>query len=136
MNLEWNLRIAGALQIVLALLHLTFPARFRWKEELARLSTLNREIFFVHTLFVCVVVAMVGGLSLLAPSDLMQPSGLARLVLIGIAGFWGLRLYCQWFVYTRALWQGDRFNTIVHVLCTMLWVYLIAVYVWARMAMR
>jgi hypothetical protein len=135
MSPEFHLRIAGALQILLAALHLAFPARFRWREELARLSTLNRQLFHVHTLFVCVVVLLFGALSLLAPAALLEPSPLARLVLVGIAGFWGLRLYCQWFVFARGLWWGNRFNTVVQALLSLLWIYLLAVYAWARLSL-
>jgi len=135
MNPEWHLRLAGALQIILALLHLAFPRRFQWAEELARLSPLNRQIFHVHTFFICVVLVMIGALSLLAPAALAEPTALSRLVLPGFATFWGLRLYCQWFVYDQALWRGQPFNTAVHVACTVLWSYLTAVYtlVWLSM---
>ncbi len=134
MNPEWHLRIAGALQIALALAHLLFPRRFNWTEELARLSPLNRQIFHVHTLFICVVLVMIGALSLLAPAALLEPTALSRLVLTGFALFWALRLYCQWFVYDRALWRGRRFETVVHAVCTLLWLYLTAVYVGVRLS--
>ena len=135
MNPETHLRIAGALQIALALAHLAFPRRFRWAEELARLSPLNRQMFHVHTLFIGVVLVMIGGLSLLAPGALLEPTALSRLVLVGFAGFWGLRLYCQWFVYDSRLWRGNRFNTIVHGAFTLLWTYLTAVYVGVRISL-
>ncbi len=135
MNPEWHLRIAGALQIVLALAHLLFPRRFKWSEELSRLSLLNRQIFYVHTLFVCFVLLMIGALSLLAPAALLEPSELSRLVLLGFALFWALRLYCQWFVYDRALWRGRPFETVVHAICTLLWLYLTAVYTMARISL-
>lgn len=135
MNPEWHLRIAGALQLALALAHLFFPRRFDWQRELARLSLLNRQMFHVHTIFVCVVLAMFGALSLLAPEALLEPTALSRLVLVGIAAFWALRLYCQWFVYDPVLWRGHRFETIVHIACTLLWLYLTAVYVAARLSL-
>lgn len=128
MSLELHLRIAGALQIALALLHLDFPKRFRWKEELARLSLLNRQIFLVHTVFICVVLTMIGALSLLAPRTLLEPTSLSRLVLGGFAVFWGLRLVFQWLVYDSRLWRGDSFNTAVHAVLTAIWAYLSAVY--------
>lgn len=135
MNYEAQLRIAGAVQIGLALMHLAFPRRFRWDEEMARLSPLNRQMFHVHTLFVCVVLVMIGGLSLFAPAALLEPTSLSRLVLIGFAGFWGLRLYCQWFVYDSSLWRGQAVNTIVHGVCTLIWIYLTAVYVAVRISL-
>jgi hypothetical protein len=127
-TLESLLRLAGALQIALAALHLAFPKRFEWKEELARLSLLNRQIFLVHTLFVCFVLLLFGSLSLLAPHLLLDATPLARFVLGGIAAFWALRLVVQWCVYDSSLWRGDRFNTLMHALFTMLWAYLAAVY--------
>lgn len=135
MNPEWHLRIAGALQIILALLHLAFPRRLRWPEELARLSLLNRQIFHVHTLFVCVVLAMIGALSLLAPAALLEPTALSRLVLTGIAAFWALRLYCQWFVYDASLWRGLPVQTTVHIVFSLLWIYLTAVYAGVRISL-
>lgn len=128
MNLELHLRLAGFLQIALAGLHLFFPRRFNWKEELSRLSLLNRQIFYVHTFFVCLVLVLIGALSLFAPHDLLQPTPLSRMVLGGFAGFWGLRLLFQWLVYDSSLWRGNRFHTLAHWAFTGLWVYLTAVY--------
>ena len=58
------LQIAGAAQVVLALVHMVFPWYFRWREELPRLSLVNAEMMRVHTLFVALVVFGVGALSL------------------------------------------------------------------------
>lgn len=128
MNLELQIRIAGALQIALAIVHLTFPKRFNWGEELARLSLLNRQMFNVHTIFVCVVLVMMGSLSLFYADALLQPSPLSRPVLICFAIFWALRLVFQWFVYDWSLWRGNTFNTVVHFVFTAFWIYLTAVY--------
>jgi hypothetical protein len=127
--MEYHLRIAGAFQIGLAIVHLSFPKRFHWKEELARLSLLNRQMFVVHTIFICFVLVMTGALSLLAPQTLLQSTPLARLVLGGFGGFWGLRLLFQWFIYDWRLWRGDSFNTFVQFLFTLMWIYLTSVYV-------
>jgi hypothetical protein len=127
-NPELHLRAAGALQILLALLHLGFPRRFQWHTELARLSLLNRQMFAVHTFFVCVVLVLFGVPSLVDPRALLEPSRLSRWVLGGITSFWLLRLGCQWFVYDPALWRGKRFETVMHALFTVLWCYLVAVY--------
>lgn len=126
--METYIRAAGALQIALAIIHAVFPKRFNWKEELARLSLLNRQMFLVHTAFIGFVLLMMGALSLFATAALLQPGPLSRLVLGGIAGFWFLRLICQWFVYDWRLWKGHAFNTFVHVLFTVFWIFLTSVY--------
>jgi hypothetical protein len=134
-NPDAHLRLAGALQIALALFHLAFPRRFGWKAELARLSPLNRQMFLVHTFFVCLVLVLIGSLSLGAPSALLEPTRLARLALAGFALFWAIRLVFQWTVYGSALWKGNRFNTAMHWAFTVLWIYLTWVYAWAWYAM-
>lgn len=134
MSLETHFRIAGALQIAIAALHLTFPKRLGWREELPRLSLLNRQIFVVHAIFICLVLVLMGALSLLAPGVLLEPGRLARYVLGGFTAFWALRLAFQWFVYDQRLWRGNRTNTLVHFGATALWLYFTAVYAtaWSR----
>ena len=134
MTLETHLRIAGALQIALAFLHVFLPRRFHWRDELARLSLLNRQIFLVHTLFVVVVIALIGAVSLFAPGALMESTRLSRLVLSAFATFWGLRLAVQFLVYDSSLWRGQRFNTVMHALFSLLWAYLTGVYAAAALA--
>ena len=128
MKTEVYLRVAGALQIGLAMAHVFFPKRFNWKEELSRLSPLNHQIFLVHTGFICLVLLLMGALSLFAPRTLLQSGALSRLVLGGFATFWGVRLVVQWLVYDRKLWLGNSFNTFMHFLFTGLWAYLAGVY--------
>jgi hypothetical protein len=134
MEPELHLRIAGAMQLLLALAHVDFPRRFGWREEFARISLLGRQVFYVHMLFLCIVLAMFGALSLFATDALLEPTRLSRLVLLGIAAFWALRLYCQWFVYDPSLWRGQRVRTVIHFVFTGLWAYLTAVYALAAAA--
>lgn len=128
MNVELNLRIAGALQIALAVAHAPFPRWFNWKEELARLSLLNRQIFLVHNLFIVLVLVLFGGLSLFAADMLVEPSRLAPLVCGGIGLFWAARVFAQFFVYDRGLWRGSVHRTWIHVAVSVLWCYLTSVY--------
>ncbi|HTE06519.1 MAG TPA: hypothetical protein VK824_10005 [Planctomycetota bacterium] len=128
MSAELHLRIAGVLQLGLALLHLAFPKRFDWARELPRLSLLNRQMFVVHTAFIAVVVAMFGALSLLAPQALLEESVLSRLVLGGLAAFWTLRLVVQCCVFDSRLWRGHALHTAIHILFTAAWLYLGGVY--------
>ncbi|MCB9867663.1 MAG: hypothetical protein H6816_13640 [Phycisphaerales bacterium] len=134
MDAELHVRIAGALTLALALLNLTFPRRFGWRQELQRLNLLTRQVFIVHALFIILVLVMIGVLSLVYADTLLAPSMLARLVLIGLAVFWMVRLIVQLFVYDRRLWLGDRFNTTMHVMFTCLWSYLLFTYVNAAVA--
>jgi len=131
MTVEHHLRIAGALLLGLAALHVPIAWRLRWREELTKVSYLTRQIFWVHTGFIVLLLIMMGLLGLAFAPMLTAPSGLARIVLSGLAAFWAVRLYTQWFVYDRAHWRGDRFNTCVHFAMTGLWAYLAGVFAWA-----
>lgn len=131
MNLEFHLRLMGALLIVLSLAHAAFPRRFGWKDELQKVSLLTRQIFYVHHFFVALVVGLQGMLCLVFPQTLLQPSALAYLVCAGFVIFWALRWFFQFFVYDSQLWRGHAFNTRMHILFVMLWTYVVAVCAWA-----
>lgn len=131
MHVTTHLRIVGALLLALAAIHVFFPARFRWREELPRLSRLNQQMFLVHVLFIVLMLVMMGVLSALFTEQLVTPTPLAVVVLASLAIFWGLRLIVQWFVYDRALWWGQPFPTAVHLIFTALWTYFTVVYSWA-----
>jgi hypothetical protein len=128
MNIAIHIKTVGALLLMLAAAHVVFPKRFNWREELARLSLLNRQIFLVHCFFICLLLVLMGTLSVFYTDALLQPSPLARLVLFGLTLFWGLRLLTQLFVYDRALWRGNRFNTVAHFLFTGFWSYCTVAY--------
>lgn len=128
MTLAMHLRFIGAVLVTLALLHVAFPRRFNWKEELARLSLLNRQMFLVHVFFIALMLTFFGALSFVLAEGLSAPTLLSKSVLVGFTVFWLLRLFVQLFVYDPRLWRGHPFNTAVHVIFTAFWAYLVAVY--------
>ena len=128
MNLSLHLKVAGILLLGLAVAHLYFPKRFGWRAELEKVSLLTRQIFYVHCFFICLLLVMMGLLSAVWTDELIRPSPLARVVLAGLTIFWGTRLVIQWFIYDAKLWRGDRFNTAMHILFTILWSYYVCVY--------
>lgn len=128
MTLARHLQLAGTALILLALLHAAFPRRFNWKEETARLSPLNRQMFLVHSFFIALTLAIFGVLSFVIAASLGAPTAVSRTVLAGFVVFWLLRLVTQLFVYDTSLWRGNRFNTAVHVLFAAFWTYLVSVY--------
>ena len=130
MSLELHLRIAGAVLLLLAAAHVFFPKQLGWKEDLAKLTLLNRQVFLVHVGFIMLILILFGVLALGFAADLVAPSRLAKAVLGGLTLFWGLRLITQQFIYDRSLWRGNRRNTVLHVLATLLWCYLTVVFGW------
>jgi len=122
------LRLAGVFLLGLFVLNFFVPARFKWADELPRLSLINRRIFQVHAMFIALILLLSGLLLVGLPHELLTPTPLACAVLGGLAIFWGLRLWMQWFMYDRELWLGKRFETAMHLLFSGLWVFLTATF--------
>ncbi|MCI0625506.1 MAG: hypothetical protein L0387_28325 [Acidobacteria bacterium] len=109
-------------------LHVFFPKRLRWNEELQRLSLLNRQIFWVHCLFIVLILILFGMLSFVFAPALLQPHPLSKAILSGFVLFWLLRLIVQLCVYDSSLWKGNGRNTTIHFLLAGLWSYLVVIY--------
>jgi len=123
-----HLRTVGVLMALLALVNVFVPRRFKWREEMAGLSLLNRQIFQVHAMFLILILALFAALLLTSAAALLEPTPLARAILTGLTIFWGARMLTQWFYYSPAIWRGHRFHTVMHVLFSGLWVYVTGVF--------
>jgi hypothetical protein len=130
MNPIWHLYLIGSSMVVLAIIHVVFPKRFKWDEELKKLSLINRQLMEVHTFFIALVVMLNGLLLLTCAEQLVDQSRLARAVVIGLVIFWGCRLGFQFFVYRPELWKGKRFETVMHIFFSVLWTYYVATFIW------
>ncbi len=128
MNIYLHLKIVGALLITLGLAHSTFGRYFKWQRELAQLSLLTRQVFLVHGFFIALVLVMIGACSLFCTDALIGSGSLSRVVLSGLVVFWLCRLVFQLFVYDPAIWRGRRFYTIMHVVFSIFWAYVVLAY--------
>jgi hypothetical protein len=122
------LRIAGAGLIALSILHIPIVKQLKWHEEYLRMTATNASIMKVHAFFICVLLVMMGLPALLDPVVFLAPSRAGAWASWLIAGFWFLRLYCQWFVYPADLWTGKRMETNLHWLFTFIWIALTALF--------
>jgi hypothetical protein len=122
-----QLQLIGALLLVLALLHTAFGWYFDWRREFAVVSLLNRQMMYVHTFFVAFTVGLMGLLCLTSAPELVGTQ-LGRRVALGLGVFWLARLLIQFFGYSASLWRGKRFETIIHVLFSLFWLYLTFVF--------
>jgi len=122
-----HLKIAGGLLVLLAALHVGFPRYFRWRQEFASLSLINRQMMYFHTFFLALVVLLMGVLCLLSAEDLAN-THLGHQIDLGLALFWMIRLLLQFFGYSPVHWRGKRFDTLIHVLFSILWLYLTLIF--------
>jgi len=126
-TLVFHLRTVGVLMALLVVVNLFVPGRFHWREELSRVSLLNRQIFQAHTVFIVLLIALMAALLLTCAEALLEPTRLSRAVLIGLTVFWGLRMLMQWFFYSPLVWRGNRLHTVMHGVFSLGWIYVTAV---------
>ncbi len=126
--MELHFKIIGVILVILALAHSAFPRYFKWDIELASLSLASRQIVGVHTFFIALTVFLMGTLCLTSSSELINTT-LGKHISLGIGVFWSIRLLFQFFVFSKDLWKGKRFETLIHISATLLWVYLSVVFI-------
>lgn len=121
--MEIHLKIIGLLLCVLALAHVAFPRYFNWKTELQTLSLINRQMMIVHTFFLALTVFLMGLLCFTSSKELIN-TRLGQTIALGFAIFWSIRLLIQFFGYSAELWKGKTFETSIHIIFSLLWLYL------------
>ncbi len=122
-----HLKIIGVVLITLALIHVTFPKYFDWNKELKSLSLVNRQMMTTHTFFLALSIFLMGLLCLTSSTELIETT-LGKKVSLGLGIFWICRLYFQFFGYSSELWKGKKFETSVHIVFTLMWTYLSAIF--------
>ncbi len=122
-KMETHLKIIGILLMILGLIHFVFPKYFNWKEDLADLSLINRQMMYIHTFFIALIIFIMGLLCLTSSRDLINTT-LGRKISAGLFFFWFLRLLIQLFGYSKKLWQKKKLETMIHVLFLLFWTYL------------
>ncbi len=131
--MELLLKLTGFVLITLGLFHVFFPKYFKWKEEFSKVSTINRQMMYVHSFFIAFVVVLIGLLCVTSATDLLT-TPLGKRISLGISIFWITRLFIQFFGYSTSLWKGKTFETSIHILFSLLWIGLSAVFMLAYLA--
>jgi hypothetical protein len=114
--------------IVLAFIHVTFPRYFNWKQELSSLSLINKQIMHVHSFFIAFTVFLMAVLCITSSKELIGTI-LGKRICLGLGIFWTTRLFIQFFGYSTKVWRGKVFETIVHILFSIFWVYLSVIFI-------
>lgn len=125
--MEIHYRIIGFVLMLLSIMHIGFPKYFNWSKELSALSLINRQMIHVHTFFIAFVLLLMGILCLTSSEDLVQTS-LGKKISLGFGLFWTIRLFIQLFGYSPVLWKGKMFETVVHIIFSLIWTYLSIVF--------
>jgi hypothetical protein len=98
----WLLRLAGIGQIGLFCASFMIPKILHWKEELAKLMPLTRQVYWTYAAYILTINLCFGVLSLFAPQWLLDKTPLAGAVCAFIATYWGARVIIQFTYYDRS----------------------------------
>jgi alginate O-acetyltransferase complex protein AlgI len=116
---------AGGLHLLVASANFFAPARLHYRENLAKVTPIVREIFHVQSAYIVLTLAGFAALCFLFAPDLAGGSRLGRGLSGFLALFWGLRVLVQVFYYDAAV---KRQNPAFHRLFLATFLYLTAVF--------
>lgn len=130
--MELHLKITGVLLIALALIHIVFPKYFLWKTELKGLSLINRQMMYVHMFFIALIIFLMGILCVTSSNELITTT-FGKHISLGLAVFWFIRLFIQFFVYSTTLWKGKTFETTIHIFFSAMWIYFTLIFLFVSL---
>src|SRR5579862_3429972 len=110
MNSDWMVRAiwgAGVVHLGIIAANVPLPRRLRVRERLAGVPRFLRQIFYVHWIYIVVVLGLFAALCFGFAPELAGASALGRFLSAFMAGFWLLRIVLQVFYYDRAMRRAN-----------------------------
>jgi hypothetical protein len=120
-----HIMAAGVLQLLIAAANIVLPGKLRYRENIAKLSPIVRQVFVVHAVYIALVLVFFGLLCLLFAGELAGGSALGRFLSGFLAVFWSLRVGIQLFYYDP---QVKRENFGAHLAFTATFICLAVVF--------
>jgi hypothetical protein len=111
MNPEWMTRAiwgAGAVHLGIIAANIPLPGRLRVRERLAGVPRFVRQIFYVHWLYIVIVLGMFAALCFGFARELAGATAMGRFLSAFMAAFWLLRIVLQVFYYDREIRRENR----------------------------
>jgi hypothetical protein len=102
MNSTWMIRAiwgAGCVHVGIIAANIPLPGRLRVRERLAGVPRFVRQIFYVHWVYIVIVLGLFAALCFGFAPDLAGASGMGQFLSGFMAGFWLLRIVLQIFYY-------------------------------------
>ena len=111
MNSDWMVRTiwgAGFIHLGIVAANFPLPDRLRVRERLSGVPLFIRQIFYVHWVYIVIVVGMFGALCFGFARELAGGAGLGRFLSAFLCAFWLLRIVLQVFYYDREIRRENR----------------------------
>jgi len=130
MDLSDWLRLAGLGQFSILIASSIVPFRLNWKQDLASLPTLHRQMYWTYGGYVVLGIVALAGMCVWCAEELASGSRLGRAVCAYGAVFWGVRLSLQAVFdvtpFLTATWLRLGYHTL-----TGLFLFFTIIYLWA-----
>lgn len=107
---------AGAVQLVIVGANAIVPKKFQYRENLAKLSPMVRQVFVVHSIYIVLVLLGFCGVCFLFASKLVGHDPLGRSLSAFLAFFWLLRIVFQIFYYDAEFRRQHRLADVSYTL--------------------
>ena len=104
-ELMWG---AGAVHVGIIAANIPLPGRLQVRQKLAGVPRFVRQIFYVHWVYIVIVLGLFAALCFGFAPDLAGASALGRFLSGFMAGFWLLRIGLQVFYYDREIRRENR----------------------------
>jgi len=131
--MRFLLQTAGLGQLLLAFGSLLIPRILHWPEDLAKLKTLTRQVFWTYALYIWSTNIFFGAMSLFAADWLLDSSPATRALTGYIAAYWGVRLGAQLFYLDRSAAPPGLIFKVAEVALVLLFTFLTLVYGYATL---
>jgi hypothetical protein len=95
-------RLAGLGQLALCVASLAIPRVLGWREDVAKLQPLTREVFWTYAAYIWATNLAIALLSTFIPASLLDGTRLATCVCGYVTLYWGARLMIQLTAFRRA----------------------------------
>jgi len=99
---------AGAVHVGIIAANIPLPGRLQVREKLAGVPRFVRQIFYVHWVYIVIVLGLFAALCFGFAPDLAGARALGRFLSAFMAGFWLLRIGLQVFYYDREIRRENR----------------------------
>ncbi len=127
MNATWMIRAmwaAGVVHVGIMAANIPLPGRLRVGERLAGVPRFLRQIFYVHWVYIVIVLGLFAALCFGFAAELAGASVLGRFLSGFMAGFWLLRIVLQIFYYDREIrrenWGLDMMYVVALIVLVMI----------------
>jgi hypothetical protein len=121
--------LAATGQFCVAVLNLSLVRIMGWKEDLARVSLLVRQVFHIHVMFISLTLVIFAAVTLAFANEMSMGAGLIyRWVACSIGTFWAVRTVLQVTYYSSSHWRGIPSRTAVHFILLIVYAAFAVVY--------